>query len=113
MALTLEQGRGRRSQVQPPKDVWSTYFGFDSAGPPPLRVFAFRNGRDPTAALERRPVVSHHHVWTLEIADAGPPRPAILQLKRQTGTSYLYYVYRPSDAEFAPLRHLLNTIPNP
>jgi hypothetical protein len=113
MQLTLEQGRGRETQVQPPTDVWSTYFGFNSSGQLPTGEFTLRNGRLPMAKPERRPVVSHHHVWTLEIADAGPPRPAILKLKRVTSTSFLYYVYRTSDPEFGQLQNLLRIIRNP
>lgn len=113
MELTQEQGRGRETQVQPPKGVWSYYFGLNSTGPPPSQVFTLRNGRDRSAALERRPIVSHHHVWTLEIGGAGPPRPAILKLKRLTRRSYLYHVYRETDSEFRRLHHLLTITENP
>jgi hypothetical protein len=115
MELTLEQGRGRETQVQPPKSVWAAYFGLDSSKPPPPHVFSLTNVRQPGAAAERRPIVSHHHVWTLEMGDAAPPRPAILVLRRQTKTpySYSYGVYRRPDPEFRSLQHLLATIKNP
>jgi len=110
MELTQEQGPGRNTQVQPPKSVWARYFGLDSKGPPPSQALTLRNGKDPSAIRERRPIVSHHHVWTLEIGDAGLPRPAILMLKRHSATSYTYYVYRPADPQFKKLNHLLDHI---
>lgn len=113
MELTQEQGPGRNTQVQPPKGVWAEYFGLDSSGPPPSKALTLRNGKDPSARRERRPIVSHHHVWTLEIGDAGPPRPAILALKRHSASSYTYYVYRPTDPQFKKLEHLLAHIRNP
>ena len=94
MELTQEQGPGRQTQVQPPKGVWTHYFGLKSAGPLPSRIFSLQNGRDLSAAPERRSIVPHHHVWTLEMRGAEPPRPAILKLKRLTRGSYLYHVYR-------------------
>ena len=113
MELTQEQGPGRNTQVQPPKGVWAGYFGLDSGRPPPSKAITLRNGKDPSAIRERRPIVSHHHVWTLEIGDAGPPRPAILMLKRNSASSYTYHVYRPTDPLFKKLRHLLDVTRNP
>jgi hypothetical protein len=107
MELTHEQGPGRETQVQPPKGVWAHYFGLNSAGSAPSQVFTLTNGRDQGAAPERRPIVSHHHVWTLEIAGAGLPRPAIIKLKRLTNKAYLYYVYRKADHEYALFDKLL------
>lgn len=113
MELTQEQGPGRNTQVQPPKGVWVEYFGLDTKSPPPSKSLTLRNGKDPSAIRKRRPIVSHHHVWTLEIGDAGPPRPAILMLKRDSASSYTYYVYRPADPQFKKLRHLLDITRNP
>lgn len=112
MELTLEQGGGRATQVQPPAVVWSQYFGIDvhvRAQPAPLLTLV----NELTSSAERRQVVYHGHVCTIEIGGAGPPLPAILRMKRVTQRKYKYSVFRPGDSEFDRLRSNLDLRPNP
>lgn len=75
MDLTLEQGGGRVSQVQPPKNVWAQYFGIDlDEDPDVLPELVLQDQKHPASAPEHRPVVYHDHNWTVEIGDAGMPR---------------------------------------
>jgi len=110
MDLTKEQGGGRESQVQPPLNVWVYYFGIDLDSPP---TFVLQDKKHRSSGPEQRPVVEHDHNWTVEMGDAGMPRPAILRLERVAQNSYDYWVYRPGDAEFDHLDWLLNTVQNP
>lgn len=110
MELTLEQGAGRASQVQPPKSVWATFFGltYPANNPPTITLI-----NEKTMAPEVRPVVKHHHTYTIEISDADMPRPAILQMRRLGKDKYSYFVHRTNDPRFTDMSHLLKTLHNP
>jgi len=110
MELTREQGGGRESQVQPPVNAWAHYFGIDFSSPPTL---VLQDKKHTSSGVEHRPVVEHDHNWTVEIGDAGLPRPAILYMVRMGENSYDYWVYRPGDAEFDHLDWLLDRVENP
>jgi len=109
MHLTLEQGPGRMTQVQPPRAVWERYFGVDLENPLALAV---RNERG-VEGYEVRPVVRHHHVWTIEIPEADVPRPAIIRFRRTGRRRYVYSVFTPADPEYSALDRLLTTSYNP
>lgn len=113
MDLTLEQGGTRITQVQPPKNVWANYFEIDLEADegdiPKITIQDQKNGGE----IEHRDVVSHDHNWTIEVGDAGPPRPAILRMLHAGDNYYHYWVYRPGDAEFQHLDWLLDAAPNP
>ena len=114
MDLTWEQGGGRETQVQPPKNVWVQYFEIDlDEDPGALPTLILHDKKHPSSGPEHRPVVYHDHNWTVEIADAAMPRPAILRLVRVAYHSYDYWVYRPGDSEFDHLNWLLDNVPNP
>ncbi len=110
MELTLEQGRDRASQVQPPRSVWETFFGLKYSATT-LRTITLINEK--TLATEIRPVVKHDHTYTIEISDADLPRPAILQMRRVGPNMYSYVVHRPGDPKFADVSHLVKTLHNP
>lgn len=112
MELTLEQGKGRESQVQPPRSVWEQYFGLDwnSATLPSL---VLRDESDPSSGKIKRQIVRHDHNLTLEINGAGPPRPAILQMRKHGKNEYGYWVIRPHHPDFADVGRLLHNAPNP
>jgi hypothetical protein len=109
MELTMEQGPGRMTQVQPPRAVWQRYFGVDLQNPLPLSVRNERAG----GPYEPRPVVRHHHVWTIEIPEADVPRPAIIRFRRTGRRRYAYSVFTPGDPEYPALERLLTTSYNP
>lgn len=112
MELTLEQGEGRETQVQPPRTVWSRYFQIRLRHLP-LPIIRIQNKGRRGAGRERRPVVRHGHVWTIELAAASMPRPAIVRVKRVAQHSYHYWVYRPPRAEFDHCDWILDTFENP
>jgi hypothetical protein len=105
MELTLEQGGGRETQVQPPLDVWVRYFDLDFDN---LPTYQLLNRGDAWTSSESRPVVEHDHNWTIEIIGAELPRPAILRMRRID-----YWVYRPDEDEYYHCNWLLSTFPNP
>jgi len=111
MDLTGEQGPGRETQVQPPRNAWVLYFNIDLDDPPD--ELHLRNRSAAWAAPERRPVVEHDHNWTVEIDGAEPPRPAILRVRRTGPHEYDYWVYRPDENEFHHCDWTLNTFQNP
>lgn len=109
MEVTEEQGPERSTQVQPPRDAWIQYFGLDlRSTPPTLRL---RNARDIRSPGRSRPVVGHHHIWTIEIAEASAG--SIIRFRKKTATSYDYWLYRPGDGEYAHCRWMLDTFKNP
>jgi hypothetical protein len=112
MDLTLEQGGGRESQVQPPKAVWETFFGikFPTASLPTITLI---NDKGSLKEIFKRKVVKHHHTYTIELADAGLPRPAILRMRRVGHHRYLYSIHRPGDTKYPQLRYHLENMPNP
>jgi hypothetical protein len=111
MALTWEQGRGRESQVQPPLKIWHHYFRLDKNAA--LPVFSLINVRVPEEELEPlRPVVLHHHNYTMELRGARGDRPAIARFAELGRRRYEYAVYRPTDLEYAIYDQLLNETPN-
>lgn len=112
MELTNEQGGGRETQVQPPKAVWKTYFGL-TTGHARLPTLGLTRDVDGGSQLTRRQVVSHHHNFTIEIAGAEYPRPAILQMRRIARNNYWYRVHRPHDVTFNQLERLLQDVHNP
>jgi hypothetical protein len=110
MQLTLEQGSGRASQVQPPRSVWETFFGLRY---PATKLPTITLVNEKTLASEIRPVVRHHHTYTIEISDADLPRPAILQMRRLGPNRYSYVVHRPTDPGFGNVSRLVKTLYNP
>jgi hypothetical protein len=71
MELTLEQGPERITQVQPPKDVWTTFFGISQSGDK-LPLLTLINEKVKPSIGVKRQVVKHHHTYTIEItADSG------------------------------------------
>jgi hypothetical protein len=114
MDLTLEQGGGRVSQVQPPKNVWVQYFGIDlDEDPDDLPGLVLQDRKHPSSGPEHRSVVYHDHNWTVEVGDAGMPRPAILRMVRVAPNSYDYWVYRPGDPEYDHVNWILDNVTNP
>lgn len=110
MDLTLEQGGGRETQVQPPLNVWTHYFNLDFDN---LPTYQLRNRSEAWAAAESRPVVEHDHNWTIEIVGAELPRPAILRLHRTGPFHFDYWVYRDDEDPFHHCDWLLTTVENP
>jgi hypothetical protein len=111
MELTLEQGGGRETQVQPPKTVWENYFGITGNGN--LPSLSLLNIGASSLAPVNRAVVKHHHTYTVEISGAELPRPAILQMRRTGTNSYSYQVLRPEQPSFGFLQGLLKNTQNP
>jgi hypothetical protein len=112
MELTNEQGGGRESQVQPPKGVWETFFGIHHPATK-LPALTLINEKVIPHTKIKRNVVKHHHTYTIEIADAGLPRPAILQMRKVDQHRYAYIVHRPGEAKFSQIQRLVKTIHNP
>ena len=113
MDLTQEQGPGRETQVQPPKGAWIVFFNVDLDDAANLPEYTLQNQRDADADPEIRPVVEHDHNWTVEIAGAEQPRPAIIRIRRVDTNAYHYWIYRPHDPEFEHCNWILDTYPNP
>lgn len=112
MELTYEQGEGRETQVQPPKGVWNNFFGL-KVDLDKLPVLTLINESTHPPVEIKRPIVKHHHNYTIEIAGADLPRPAILQMKRIGPNRYSYSVHRPTDRTYESINTLLQTIENP
>lgn len=111
MDLTMEQGEGRDTQVQPPAGAWFTYFDLDPDELPNLRL---TNRRQQNAEPETRPIVVHGTPnWTVEVTGAAVERPAIIRFRRTGDNRYDYWVYRPQDQEYAHSNWLLDTFRNP
>ena len=110
MDLTMEQGPGRETQVQPPLGVWAWYFGVDLENPPSLRL---TNRRRRNARPETRPVVEHDHNWTVEVTGANVLRPAIIRFHRIGRNRYEYWIYTPGDVEYQWCGWILTTFRNP
>jgi hypothetical protein len=110
MELTMEQGPGRETQVQPPIGVWAHYFGVELDAPPRLRL-TNRKRRNPRP--ETRPVVEHDHNWTVEITGADVARPAIIRFHRTGTNRYDYWIYDQQDTEYETCRWILNSFRNP
>lgn len=112
MELGLEQGPPRQTQVQPPMGVWTEYFHvnpYDLAGDDALDM---KDLGDPATGVVEHRIVEHDHNWTIEIPGAGPPRPAILWIRR-VGNEYHYQVLRPDSADFEHAAWVLETFENP
>jgi hypothetical protein len=112
MELTNEQGEGRETQVQPPKPVWEHYFGIKVGREALPTLLLINESADPVVET-RRNVVKHHHNYTIEIAGAEFPRPAILQMRRLGRNIYSYRIYRPADRTYGTKKELLDKMPNP
>ena len=110
MELTMEQGPGRETQVQPPIGVWAHYFGVDLDDPPSLRL---TNRRRRNARPETRPIVEHDHNWTVEITGATVDRPAIIRFHRTGSNRYDYWIFKANDSEYQACRWILDTFRNP
>ncbi len=110
MELTMEQGLGRITQVQPPIGVWAHYFGVDLDDPSRLRL---TNRKRRNTRPENRPVVEHDHNWTVEIDAANANRPAIIRFHRTGNNRYDYWVYGQNEPEYLHCRWLLNNFRNP
>lgn len=111
MELTLEQGIGRETQVQPPRPVWEHYFAidFDAAQLPQLHLT--HKGPQPVNPAPGT-ISRHHHNLTIEIPGAEMPRPALLEL-RKTGTRRFVYEVHRAGPDYQRFRHLLDTRSNP
>ena len=111
MDLTMEQGRGRETQVQPPLGVWEQFFGLSvqSATRPTFRLV----NMDSPGVAEQRKVVKHHHNLTLEISGAKLPRPAILRMRRIDSKSFEYWVYRRGSKAYPHCDWLLKIFADP
>jgi hypothetical protein len=112
MELTNEQGGDRETQVQPPKSVWEHFFGL-KVGIEKLPILTVINESSSPAQEARHHVVRHHHNYTIELAGAELPRPAILQMRRLSRNKYSYLVHRPTDKNFASIDAHLRTLRNP
>jgi hypothetical protein len=112
MELTLEQGEGRETQVQPPKAVWQHYFGIHPGQATLPQLSLVNELAHPALPVVRR-VVKHHHNYTIELTEAELPRPAILQMRRVGRNQYRYRIHRPQDNTFASIKALVDTLPNP
>jgi hypothetical protein len=110
MHLTLEQGGGRETQVQPPIDVWVRFFDLDFNALPTYQLI---NRSEAGTAPEGRPVVEHDHNWTIELVGAELPRPATLRMHRTGPLSFDYWVYRPDDDEYDHCEWILQSFTNP
>ena len=110
MELTMEQGPGRETQVQPPINIWIRYFEIDFAQLPRLR-FTKRTGA--RARQEIRPVVEHDHNWTVELDGAAVARPAIIRLLKTGRNTFDYWIYESDDAEYQHCQWMLSTFQNP
>lgn len=112
MELTKEQGGNRVTQVQPPKAVWEHYFGIRvGVDTPP--VLSLVNELVGSGGVVRREVVEHDHKFTIEIAGAEMPRPAILRMRRRQGNVYGYSVLRPGLKGYESAKRLLEASHNP
>jgi hypothetical protein len=111
MELTWEQGPGRETQVQPPKPVWENYFQVDLDGSLPL--LSLTNLDVTPHSTITLAIVKHDHNFTLEIAGAHAPRPAILELRKLSANAYGYRVHREGEKRFSQLVNLLNAVKNP
>jgi len=109
MELTMEQGKGRETQVQPPQAIWERYFGVDLDRPGVLLI----REETPGSRYRARPIVRHHHNWTIELSGADVPRPALVRFRRTGPRSYVYRVLRPRDRGYRGLDRLLRTAYNP
>ncbi len=109
MELTMEQGEGRITQVQPPRPVWEGYFQVDVNRPGSLSLREDRRG----ARYRERPVVHHHHNWTIELPEADVPRPALVRFRRTGARTYVYKVLTPGDSGYGAFSRLLETASNP
>ncbi len=105
--LTMEQGRGRETQVQPPLGVWEQFFGVrvQAGARPTLRLVNMIGGTPP----EQRKIVKHHHNFTLEMSGATLPRPAIVRMRRLDSKSFEYWVYRRGSKAYSHCNWLLDT----
>ena len=114
MELNMEMGPGRESQVQPPLDVWRLYFGLDPNAHANVRqTILLRCRQTDDASYEARPIVKHHHTYSIEISGAKQPRPAILRLKRTSYHTYDYWVYvESSHQEYGSWFRWLEAHPN-
>lgn len=111
MDLTMEQGPGRDTQVQPPAGAWFAYFGIDIEELPDLRLLD-RKQQNPQ--LETRPIVEHGTPnWTIEVTGAGVQKPAIIRFHRIGENRYEYWVYTPNEPEYSHCDWLLDTFRNP
>lgn len=111
MELTLEQGIGRETQVQPPRSVWETFFGVNYNGPYPTLKLTRTVGGAPSTFNHK--VVKHHHNLTVELPGAEMPRPAILEIRRVGTNSYEYEVHRPPSKRYTSFTKLLTGVKNP
>jgi len=112
MELTHEQGGGRETQVQPPIAVWESYFRL-SRNRERLPTLSLVNESVTPPAVQSRPVVKHHHNYTIELPGTDLPRPAILEMRRMGQNGYSYRVHRPKDLTFRRVNKLIQTLPNP
>lgn len=112
MELTLEQGRSRITQVQPPKPIWERFFNIpvSSRSSQSIRLLSLHNRG---AGYQNKPVVYHDHTYTVEIPEAHLPRPAIMKIKRTGKNKFDYSVLRPPTAAYTDALALLRTTYNP
>lgn len=80
LEITLEQGQKRNSQVQPPVNVWTHYFGFSKEELDMSPNIALVDGN--TGVLEYKKVVCHDHNYTVELP--GAKKGMILRVYRKS-----------------------------
>lgn len=112
MELTNEQGGSRKSQVQPPKPVWDTYFNVDLSAVP-LPELQLTNLKDPGALPELRRISKHDHNFTIEITGYTPPPQGILELNKLGPRAFSYTVHSPGEPGHARHAKLLASVSNP
>jgi hypothetical protein len=101
-------GESRVTQVQPPLDVWIRYFEADLEGSVEVELVDGDSG-----ARQNRPIVGHHHNWTIEIPEVGSERPAIIRFRRESTARFRFWIYRPGQPEYGHLTWLLENVQNP
>jgi hypothetical protein len=103
-------GESRGTQVQPPLPVWGQFFRIKKYPPFPTLTLTDGKGVNPVV---RRPVVKHHHTWTIDIPGSEQPRPAIICFKRTGRLSYTYWIHGKADSQFSKYRRMLAKTRNP
>jgi hypothetical protein len=110
MELTIEEGLGRITRVQPPITAWEVYFQIDLEDPPSLRL---RNRWSRLARPESRLLLQHDHNWSLEMSGSEVLGPAIARFHRTGWNRYDYWIYGTDRPEYASCRWLLDSFANP
>jgi hypothetical protein len=111
MELTYEQGPSRITQVQPPKDVWTNFFGIP-AGSSALPLLTLINEKvTPSTPIK---VKSSSIITLIRLRLRTRHYRVLLSCKcADLRRINMVIVHRPSDPTFAKINHLVQTLPNP